>query len=281
MDWSKAKTILIVSFILVNILLIYNLIVENKESVEIVDELFLEDVEDLLNNKNIILNTEIPKGIQSLPTLLVEYEKTNIRRINQVFFNNQAQITNKGEGLVLLETEDRKLTLVNNKLLIYEAMSNKEDANINNIEEANEFARNFLIKKGYDISDFKLSNSKIVEDDYYLEFSKVYKDRYLESAFTNFHLDSTGVKKMERLWLNVKEESKTPIYITEASKSILELLSINKAYDKTISDISLSYYFDPERHDYVENPKKARLGRTIPAWRIKFEDGYKIFLDDN
>lgn len=281
MDWSKAKTILIVSFILVNILLIYNLIVENKESVEIVDELFLEDVEDLLNNKNIILNTEIPKGIQSLPTLLVEYEKTNIRRINQVFFDNQAQIINKGEGLIVLETEDRKLTLVNNKLLIYESMSNKEDANINNIEEANEFARNFLIKKGYDISDFKLSNSKIVEDDYYLEFSKVYNDRYLESAFTNFHLDSTGVKKMERLWLNVKEESKTPIYITEASKSILELLSINKAYDKTISDISLSYYFDPERHDYVENPKKARLGRTIPAWRIKFEDGYKIFLDDN
>lgn len=280
MDWSKAKTILIVSFILVNLLLVYNLVIENKEVTEVVDETFIEDVEGLLNNKNIRLNTEIPRNTQSLPTLLVEYENIDVDSINERYFENQSKIINNSEELTVLEREDEKVTLVNEKLLIYESKNIENQIDIKTIEDAKNIALQFLTDRGYDTSDFKLSHSKTVEDRFYLEFSKIYKDRFLESAFTNVQIDNTGIKKLERLWLNVKEESDTSIYITKAPKSILELLSINRAYNKTIADISLSYYFDPERHDYVENPEKAKLGRTIPAWRVKFEDGYKIFLDD-
>lgn len=279
MDWSKAKTILIVSFILVNIILGYNLFLVNSDANNAVNELFEEDVVALLANKNIRLDTEIPKDTEDIPTLLVEYENISMGNIKKRFFGDNGQIINTSEGLSVIEKEDEKLTVLNGKLLIYESKK-IEEQDIQNAEMAKELGLKFLIKRGYDISDLKLSHNKMVDDEHYLEFSKIYNNRHLEFAFTNLHINNTGVKKMERLWINVIEEAKSPIGISNAHKSILELLSMNRAYDKTITDISLSYYFDPERHEYIENPERAKQGRAIPAWRIQFEDGYKIFLDN-
>ena len=125
-----------------------------------------------------------------------------------------------------------------------------------------------------------LSHVKRVDNIYHLEFSKVFKERFLESAFTNIQLDDTGIKKLERLWLNVIEIGETPIFISSAPKSILGLLSMKEVYGKNIKDISLCYYFDPEKHDYIQNPLQAKQGRAIPAWRIQFDDGYKVFIDN-
>lgn len=280
MDWSKAKTILIVSFIIVNIILVYNLIIENDDVDSIVDEKFAQDVVELLKNKDIKLETEIPREAEGLPTLLVQYEDLNIFDINKEYFKGKGEITSKGDSLSILEVEDEKITIVNKKLIIYESQARKKEYKINNIEEASGLVLKSLEERGYDISDLKLSYSKKIDDDYYLEYSKMYNGRYLESAFTNVHINNGGIIKLERLWMNVREEAKTPIYIANAHKSILELLSMNRAYNKTITDISLSYYFDPDRHEYIENPEMTKQGRAIPAWRIQFDDGYKIFLDN-
>lgn len=280
MDWSKAKTILIVSFILVNIILVYNLFMGNIDGDTRVDKEFMGDVVELLANKDIILDAEIPNETEGLPTLLVEYENISMGNINKNFFGNSGEIINNGEGLSVIESDNEKIKIINGKLLIYESQKLEEKYDIKDMEMAKELALNFLKTWGYDTSDLKLSHSKTIEDEYYLEFSKIYNGRYLESAFTNMHINNTGIKELERLWLNVIEEAKSPINISNGYKSILGLLSMNRAYNKTITDISLSYYFDPERHEYIENPEKAKLGRAIPAWRIQFNDGYKIFLDN-
>lgn len=280
MDWSKAKTILIISFILVNIILVYNLILGERDIDLTVDKVFAEDVIDLLENKNIKLNTEIPQELGQLSPLLVQYEELNMGDINREYFGNKADMINKGEGLSLLEYGDEKVTIVNGKLLIYESQKRQEEYNIEDIDEAAKLALEFLNNRGYNTSDLKLSQSNVADGIYSLEFSKVYNDRYLESAFTNVMIDNTGVKKLERLWLNVREESNTKVSISNAHKAILGLLNMNRAYNKTIEDISLSYYFDPEIHEYIENPEMAKQGRAIPAWRVQFEGGYTVFLDD-
>src|SRR5690606_9906755 len=114
----------------------------------------------------------------------------------------------------------------------------------------------------------------------YLEYSKVYKDTFVERAYTNFQIDGRGVKRFERLWLNVKEIGDTKIYISTAPKSLLNLLGMKELYNNSITDISLCYYFDPEKHEYIEEPGEAKQGRAVPAWRIQFEDGYKVYIDD-
>ena len=280
MDWSKAKTILIISFIVVNILLVLALINTNEDIEAYVSENFVEDSIRLLSNKDISVSTEIPREIPSLPSLIVEYETFNTSEVNERFFDGNGKISIKDDGFIEIQNDDEKLTVLNSKLLIYESNKTDDSKALYSNDDAIEIATNYLSDLEYDTSDMKLSHIKQADSRYYLEFSKIYNDKYLESSFTNIQLDDTGVRKFERQWLNVIEVGDTPIFISSAPKSILGLLSMNQVYGKTVKDISLSYYFEPEKHDYIQNPLEAKQGKTIPAWRIQFEDGYKVFIDN-
>ncbi len=126
----------------------------------------------------------------------------------------------------------------------------------------------------------KLSFVKSDGKSFSLEFTKIYNDRYLEKSNTNIFVDSSGVKKLERMWLNPIEEGEKYIYINTAPKALLSLLSEEEAYGKAIDEISLCYYFDPAEQDFVDNPEDAKRGKTVPAWRVLFEDGTKIIIDN-
>lgn len=280
MDWGKAKNILIIAFIVINLITGYVFIVKDKEVDTTNSPDFINQAIELLNKKQIQVHSEIPNINPKLSALTVVYVNMKPEQINKDYFNNIGHVSSQGEELIEVSLKDETISILNKKLLIYESDSQKIKYPNLTEDDAIPIAKDFLIDKGYSIDDLKISFMKKVGDYYYVEFSKVYSDIYLESAFTNIQLDSRGVIKMERMWLDVKEEGENLISISAASKSILGLLSMKEVYGKTIADISLCYYFNPGKHDYIEDPLETKQGRAIPAWRIQFDDGYKVIIDN-
>lgn len=280
MDWSKAKNILIVAFVVINILMGYVLIVKNKEVDATNSTDFINQAIELLNKKQIEVHTDIPNINPELSALTVVFENMKPELINKNFFNNRGYVLSVSEELVELSLNNENISILNKKLLIYE--SNATEVIYSKLDEDTviTIAKDFLVQKGYGIEDLKISHMKRVGDYYYVEFSKIYNNIYLESSFTNIQIDPRGVIKMERMWLDVKEVGEKLIAISPAPKSILGLLSMKEVYGKKITDISLCYYFNPGKHDYIEDPLEAKQGRAIPAWRIQFEDGYKVIIDN-
>lgn len=280
MDWSKAKNVLIIAFIVINILMGYVLIVKDKEVDATNSPDFINQAIGLLNKKEIEVHTDIPNIKPELSTLTVVFENIKPEVINTNFFNNRAYISSVSEELVELSLDDENVSILNKKLLIYESGSTEIKYPTLNEDIVIDIAKDFLVQKGFSIDDVKISHMKRVGEYYYVEFSKIFNNIYLESSFTNIQIDSRGVIKMERMWLDVKEVGESLISISPAPKSILGLLSMKEVYGKSIIDISLCYYFNPGKHDYIEDPLEAKQGRAIPAWRIQFEDGYKVIIDN-
>lgn len=280
MDWSKAKTILIIAFIVTNILLGYVLLSSEKQVETTIKDSFVEDVIEILGRKDIKVNTDIPREIPSLNTLMVEYETIEPYEVNRNFFNGEGKIENKEAGIIEIGYEDEYLIITNKKILLY--ANNKEEDKYSNLDEKKviDLALDFLEDKKYDTSDMELSFIKRYGNSFNLEFTKLYNNRYLEKSNTTMVIDSRGVKKMERMWLNPMEEGEKFIYINTAPKALLSLLSIEETHGKTIEEISLCYYFDPTEQDFIDNPDEAKRGKTIPAWRVLFEDGTKIIIDN-
>lgn len=280
MDWSKAKTILIVSFLITNILLISVLISGEKHMDSTIKKEFIENAVKILKTKDISIETEIPKKIPSLNSLIVEYENVDISNINSNFFSDEGFINHDNEGLIEIFKGKEFVAIKNEKKLIYENKDTSEIYTELSKDLSEDIVRKFLTERSYDISDMKLSYIKEDDGEHYLMFSKLYKDKYLETAYVNAVVDSRGVKKLERIWLNAKNESENPIYINTAPKAMMNLLSMEEAYGKAVIDISLCYYFDPDGHEYIKDPMEAKQGKTIPAWRIIFDDGHKIIIDN-
>jgi len=81
MDWTKAKSILIVALLVTNLVLIATYFFQNNDLKN--DEKEMEAVTiKLLAEKNIFVETDIPKGNHRMPKLTVQYDKMNEDAIN-------------------------------------------------------------------------------------------------------------------------------------------------------------------------------------------------------
>ena len=280
MDWSKAKTILIAAFIVTNILLGVVLFSDDYKTDTTTTEAFVEEVTRILDKKDITIATEISTEIPSLNTLTIEYEMVDINEIKKNFFNGEANVETEGNSIIRISKEDEYLLINSRKSLIYVNNSEIEKHKDLNEENAIDIAFEFLNERKYDTSDMEISYLKNENNIYYIDFSKKYNGRYLEKAATTIEIDQTVVRKFERIWLNPVEEGETPRYISTAPKAILSLLSIEESHGRTIKDISLCYYFDPSEQEDIKDTKDAIKGQTVPAWRVLFEDGYKIIIDN-
>lgn len=279
MDWSKAKTILIVAFIITNSILGFVLFKNINARDRTLSSEFMEEVKARLVEKNIKLNTEIPKEVPGLNTLVVEYEVIDIDRVNRNYFGNEGKLSIGDKNSIVLTYGDEKVVIRNQKILNYE--NYKEEILYEDLDEERviAIAEKFLNNRNVSMEDKEINRPVLIDDQYHVKISKVYNDRLIEKAYINMVIDKTGVRSLEKLWLEVTGEGEAEVYINSAGKALLDLVGREEAYNRSIDRIELIYYFDPEEHEYIKNPKMAKKGRTIPAWIVYFSDGGTIILD--
>ncbi|MTI70319.1 MAG: hypothetical protein FH751_08740 [Firmicutes bacterium] len=290
MNWSKAKNILILAFIITNILLVY-VITENKhkENDPVTNEQFIENVKDLLNENNIKLATDIPKNLPSMYLLNIEYEnfepdKLAIKFLENDKYNRKSTIyyeNDKEVISVLYENDLERLEILNKNYIKYENhRSNKKYRDLGK-EQLDLIVSNFLKEKGLYKDDYKLTYHNVINGEHTLRYTKVYNDFFVEVSHMEFKINSSGVKEFQRKWPVVGELNDAEIKIRPAPYALLRLLSKSDIYGKTITDISICYYFNPDMHS-IGNIKNAKKGQAGPAWRIQFNDskGTVKFLEE-
>jgi hypothetical protein len=282
LDWEKAKTILLIALIIVNLLIGGIFLIERIE--EKSHEFEEAEVINKLNEKGIVLDVEIPTGNNELNGLVVEYEIYDANDINERFFDGEGSINYISEDIYEVSHENEVVTVINGKLLIYEGETEENlDYEImdlpNSSGRAIQIAMEFMKDRGFSTEDMELTFLSLTPEETYLSYSNIFDGNYLETSFTTFEIRDGKVFKMERTWLDVNKIEDIVLKTVPAKKALLELLMREEVYGKTITDISICYYFDPEKQDYFSRYKEIVEGRTIPAWRIQFSDGYKIILD--
>ncbi|ERT63784.1 two-component system regulatory protein YycI [Peptoniphilus sp. BV3AC2] len=280
MDLKLAKKIIIISLIITNIILfgfIY------KKEVAYMDETnqkpFIEKTVELLKKKNIEVEAKVPKQNYNMNTLSVEFETSEIEDLNKVFFGGTAEVEDPQGENGIIRGRDKTLILINRRRIIYEDQK-PNGYNVQNIENAIDATKDFLLKHEFKSDDLILVRSEKNDDGTYdIEYRKSYDQKLLETSYTNFTLNRNGIQKMDRLWLNVLEQSGKKLSTGSASKALLTLLDKQNLNKKTIVKIEPCYYFDPEEQGYLDDITKALRGRAIPSWRIEFKDGSDIIIE--
>ncbi len=281
MDWSKAKNILIIAFIITNILLAYVLINSRTTNVPIVGDDFIKDVKGFLLEKNIKLAVDIPKNIPSLPLFRIKYEMYNPEDIAYRFLGKD-YTTETIKGYEYYTNGNEKIAVKDSNEIIYE--NNNTNSIYNNLtpKKAEHLAKDFIKDKGFSDEDCKLSIINYEGQVYYVEYTKVIDGFYFEKSYMRFTISSYGITKFERYWIESAEpDESTTVTVMSAPRALLKLLTMEEAHGKTIEEIAICYYLDPQKHIGVNDPNNTKGGKTTPAWRIIFDDGTKIFLEDN
>lgn len=295
MDWSKAKSLLIIAFILTNIFLVYNIWGETfkHDEIQTVNNKYLDDVEQYLNDNGINIDTHIPEEIVSLPMLVVRYKNFDSDKTAEMLLGKDYNKTTEAFGSDDLKREifkkgNKKLIIEGNKRLIYKNM-NGSDRDYTLDEET-------VMKIGDDfLKQYKLMEDDIVLDQIYygteehidsepvykLIYNQTYKNKFLGESYIHVYVNNRGVIAAEAMLLEYESTQQQRKKIIPATEALMKSMgAILKENEKPIfiKEVEVGYYFSPAY--YTESDwKEIDSGTALPSWKITIQNGKTYFIE--
>ena len=272
MNWSKAKTYMIVGFAVINIFLAvryFNIGNANRDSD---GKTFREQVENELRRKNIGILTQIPDETNFMPLLEVEYDTYNKDSgiIPLLLGDDFEEIA---ESEVYLNADNQSVKIYGNKKVVFSLRESEKDSKITG-ETAKKNAQDYMKLKGFETDLWHLDYFLEEEDGVKVVFKQKYGKFTLENSYIILYADSSGVYSGEIQTIKKVSANEGNISVTPAASSLLRLLGDDDIYNDNITDMHLCYYKeeDPDRILVKDN--------LIPSWKIMFESGKIKYLEE-
>ena len=235
MDWSKAKTILIISLLVTNLILLATLYFKNMKSNAEDNDLLLE----ILAASNIQVDSGIPKKPGNMAALYVKAEILSP--------------SESGQDL--------------SEILFHEGRADDpEDA-----ESVKLFADELLEKNELKDKNTYFSSIEKHELSWIVNYTDIYNGIPIEESYIKLHINNGEYSGIERKWYrpislhNQKGEVISPV------KALMQLLPEKKEDEVLIiTDIELVYWVDVN-NTYILSPINDT---AIPAWKITDSTGH-------
>ena len=276
MDWNKSNTILIAAFIILNVFLIttvFSDIFTKSSNTAIDNDEFIENVENILKSKNIMINSEIPENGYVLPVLEIDYEIITITdELIQKYLGEGIEA--QEDVFVYSNQNDEMLEIFNNKKLVYTIreksadLINHKDIVYFSEKEINEFLENKKIAK----TGFNKSYEFISDNDIHITYTQSYNDISIDNSYMCFYIDNDGVYKFEMQRANSIIDTINKTNTITAVEALPRLLTYD-IENKEIISIKMTYF---SRED--ENWEYIYRTNSDPTWVVEFSDGSQIHL---
>ena len=271
MDWSKAKNVLIIAFIITNIFLIFHIQKDmfNKDALSSRNEDKIKEVIHILEERGIKVETVVPMEVVELPVLEVEYITHDTEELEQLFLVDNSSESSLNEQLTFSS---------NNKVLHYQRSLESVTPGITNEKQAQQEAEKFLKNYGFMGSDVIYWNHSINDKQYKIVFKQKYKGRVLEHSYMECMVSEFGVIEFERMWLRPIKFGTSKMEIIPAAKGLLKFMDEYEGFEEAvITNISLVYWMDLSQNAFT-NWENIESGTAIPAWRIELSNGETSFI---
>jgi len=224
MDWTKAKTILIVA-----------LLIFVKADDRPTEEMLLSETIELLEAKNIYIDTELPTKHNKMPILSVEYDRLDQNLLQEQLWS---QIPlNQGQ---------------------------RSTENILNMTE--DFLRKCDIWRDTAVLD-RIENEEGIIKVYY---KNVYENYLIEDSYIICTVEDGQVTEIDRYWLNPVNFGKTKKATMSASAALINFMSEkNEMGSILVEDMEMVYWLDSA----VYGTETTISDTAFPAWKITYNDG--------
>jgi len=265
MDWSKTKTILIITLIIVNTFLLYFYIEKPTKDHNTIDE----EIIMLLENKGISFGEQKYQFPEVLNKLYVNYKEYGQETIKDLlgknYMKNNALYINKDYYVEI--SEDNVLTYARRGILLGDNKMSETEA----IHYGTEFLNAVNL---YD-STVALDAVKKEEDYIVLTYKKVVGERFIEQSYMTLELFNNEVIVFKRKWLSheISDNQNNEVMPLEMAVYKFET-QMNQSKDLIIENITLGYVL--ENDVFVQN---IQSGEAFPFYKFELSDGSEVYIE--
>ncbi|MDX9888251.1 MAG: two-component system regulatory protein YycI [Anaerovoracaceae bacterium] len=255
MDWSKAKTILILALLVTNIFLVatYGTMGVKDDPVTLDQGTLIE----LLAARGVYLETQIPKHPKSMEVIAVEVVRSVDEEVSALLSSQGApELFNVGdkfppEELLNIEEPDLASAYVSASI-------------------------NFITALGFMDETVKFSDLYLGQGDQILvEFQNIYGGVNLQESSIVCSFSQGSLVDMDALWLKPIATNRKKVALMEPAVALLALVGEKEAEEKLrVKSIELAYWLNIED----SNLEDTVTDTVFPAWCITYNEGEKIYF---
>ena len=247
MEWSKTKTYLIIALLITNIILIFSIYSDRKNSYDNFGKKNLKNLEKFLSDRNIKSNVKLNTDTSKLSSIELKYAKLGDEEL--------ANIKEKYEDKINI-IDDIYIRLRLNTAYMTD-------------DDLLKFSKKF-IEDNFQKNSYRLKTHYSYDSVTVLEYEELYEGMFIEHGYVRFSYKSKDSIDISIVKLRDIHKVKKAIDIISNAEAVSKILSqISK--DEIITDIKLGYYGIED----LENSGTRKI-RLIPFWRIKMNN--KRFL---
>ncbi len=273
MDWNKISTVLITAFIILNIFLFvssYNDIFSEEYDVTS-DVEFIENMENILKEKDIVISCKLPKETYLLPTLETEYEIINIdQELLTSFLGPDVEPIE--DVTVYSNDKSEVLEIIDGKKLHY-TIREKITGKIISEDKLKEYINKFIEDKKIDTSGYSENYRNISDNGSLVVYTKNYNNFSIDNSYMYFYMDEDGIYRFEMQNIAAVKETAEKNRTFSAAEALPKLLSFAEIKNKEITEIKMTYYsVEDENWQFISGIN------SYPVWKVIFSDGTQKHL---
>jgi regulatory protein YycI of two-component signal transduction system YycFG len=264
MDWARAKSILIIVFLILNIFLIVNLGITNLGS-GTSREAILNTVK-ILKNKGITLTCEVPVNSSEIYKLKYENNSIDRAKIADLLLGDK----NISEGFtkesIELSSGSKTLKFKDFNSFSFKDIKPVDKINISNKSEVEKSSKKLLQSLNINFYQYYTDTYKANLDG---TVSIVLRDRYKKSIFFDnyavFVVSNDGIKSLDCKFRIIGGVSNTKTSVSPAYEILLK--NFNDKKNMKIVSIDLGWYIGDK------DEAQTKEAYVYPVWRILTENG--------
>lgn len=284
MDWSKAKSVLIVALIVTNIFLVFSarkvIFGEGHDYANIND--FADYAVSFLEERGLEIEVEIPSSTVFMPTITVEYEFFEHAETAKRFLGSEYEVIDENT----FSSGGKTLNIESNKILtLFDHTKKSSNRKIDN-EEIVEYSKEFLYKHSLKREELSLEEINTNEvDGAGIVYEVVYKQRhgdfFLGNSYVYVYVNYYGVIEARIKLLRVKdtgEQKKETISAVEAIVKALGEIKAQNTETVSVAQVELGYYFSG-RDNRILEWDVIKSGTAVPTWKIMLSNGNVHYIE--
>jgi len=289
LDWPRARSILLVAFTIVNLVLAYSLwgpdttpaLAEPSGRVQV------EQIRARLSERGIILPTGVllPPTPEPMRFLRVEYRPDlNLERSDDESYHRLAPTPLRPFGFDGLGTSPEPTLDPDTQAVIYRPEATGRAAQPVDMENEAEVRQ---------VAEDYLEDEQLMPDDAYptgiifrgetalVEFVPLFEGTPVFSGYTRVEVSKRGIETITQFWVRPRGyKDAPPKAVRTAADALFRLaghLERSGTSARTILDVRLGYYAG--RSLTVPAPDAISSWETVPVWRIHLDNGAVYFVN--
>lgn len=268
MDWSKAKTYFIVTFLLLDLLLGYQFYSAQKEAAEYVQSFSaqLQELRDVLTERKLVLQTDVPKETPVMYFVQASHPKDRLVDIaNRTFRDVQIIEDDKSKGTMKFMTNAGEFAVTGNG---YYTMRYLPTRRVEGDLNSTKLGSVVMAKVENSVWHQELYKEDLVSRDRTLvRYLQSFQKYPIFSAVLEVHLQNSEIVSYNQKALEVGEQQ-------ESGQRVLSAISAVRAVAESLDPVSLQSVKEAVGiHDiklgyYSPNYDDADVWYLWPMWRI-------------